>query len=155
MKKRLTHLFLVFLLIAPAFVHAAAIDENIIKQMITEIDKAIAAKDATGIAKSISPNVQIVLNVSTQGKKQVMSMTKDQYLKVLQDGWSMSQNYKYSRANMKIKLENPNRAVVTADVFESMTVNGQKISGSSKEEVYIELINDTPLITKIVGHTTM
>lgn len=155
MKKTIANLFFAFLLIVPAFVHAAAIDENMIKQMIAKIDNAITAKNATEVAKSISPNAQIVLNISIKGNKQVINMTKDQYFKVLQEGWSMYQNYKYSRSNMKIKLENSNRALVTADVFESMIVNGQKISGSSKEEVYIELIDGTPLITKVVGYTTM
>lgn len=55
---------------------------------------------------------------------------------------------------MVIKIRE-NKAFVSALVQESMTVQGQIISGFSREVVTIELVNGTPLITEVVGYTGM
>jgi hypothetical protein len=84
-----------------------------------------------------------------------MHLSKQQYLQSLEDGWKQSEDYKYSIENMKISVENANKALVTADVKESMTMQGQHIEATTQEETTVELIGDSPLITKIVGYSTM
>jgi hypothetical protein len=73
---------------------------------------------------------------------------------MLKQGWAQYKKYKYSRSNVRIEIRD-NKAIVTADVRESMTIQGQNISGESKEEVTIELVDGIPLITEVTGYTTM
>ena len=70
---------------------------------------------------------------------------------MLQKGWYMYTNYKYSKINIVIN----NKALVSADVQESIIVQGQKLSCASKEEAIIEMVNGVPLITKIIGYTSI
>ncbi|MDH5764886.1 MAG: hypothetical protein OEZ38_02630 [Gammaproteobacteria bacterium] len=69
---------------------------------------------------------------------------------MLNQDWTEYQNYKYNKSNMKITLNN-NKTLVTANVKESMTIQRQNISGSSREEVTI----NKPVITAITSYTNM
>ena len=48
-----------------------------------------------------------------------------------------------------------NKAVVKADVTESMAVEGQVIRATTKEESVVELVNGKPLFTDLVAYTSM
>ncbi|MDD5359701.1 MAG: hypothetical protein PHI02_05490 [Sulfurovaceae bacterium] len=125
-----------------------------INVFLGNIDKAIVAKNTSLISDTLSEHVIIVVNVKMQGQNRVLKLTKTEYVSMLEQGWSACKNYKYARTNVSIKIKS-NRAFVTSDVKESMTVQGKKISGISKEETTIELVDGQPLVTKIVGYTSM
>jgi hypothetical protein len=55
---------------------------------------------------------------------------------------------------MTTEIKN-NKALVSAVVQESMIFQGQNMSGSTKEEVTIELVDGNPLVTKVIGHTRL
>jgi hypothetical protein len=133
---------------------AADLTRASVDALIAKVDTSANKLDAEGIAKTMSDNVEIVMNISAQGQNQVVKPSKQEYIDLLKQGWAATQNYKYTRTNMKVAL-NGNKAVVTADIKESMTIQGQTIAGTTKEETTIELVNNAPLITKIVGHTSM
>lgn len=158
MEKIMKNIFKALLLITGIFsfgvTFAAELTEEKVNKLIAKVDNAAVSLDAIELAKLLSDNVSITMNISMQGKMQVMKPTKQQYLSMLQQGWSMYKNYKYSKSNVKIKIEG-NKALVTADVKESMTVQGQSISGESKEEITIELVSGKALITNVVGYTKM
>ena len=128
--------------------------EKSVRGLISQIDKAIASMNADQVGDALSDNVSITLNISTGGQKSVLRPSKHEYLTLVKEGWSQSTNYKYNSTNQKISLTG-NKALITADIYESMTVQGQTISVTSKEEVTVELINGNPRITKIVGFTRM
>ena len=155
MKKVANRLLIVFFLLAPSGVLAEALTEAMITGMIDKIDKAVSVQDAGVIASLMSTHVEIVMIVNAGGNTQVMRANKAQYLEMLQQGWAASTNYEYARTNMNIKIKSPNKAIVTTDVSESMTVNGQNMSGHTKEKATVELIDGKPLITRIVANVRM
>ena len=55
---------------------------------------------------------------------------------------------------MTTEIKN-NKALVSAVVQESMIYQGQNMSGSTKEEVTIELVDGKPLVTKVIRHTRL
>ena len=146
--------FLAFSLFASAISFASDLTEESVKSLLSKIDNAVANLNAAEVSKALSDNVIITINITMQGQSQVMRPSKQEYIAMLEEGWSMYENYKYSKSNVKIKIQG-SKAFVSADVRESMTVQGKNIAGESKEEITIELINGKPLITNMVGYTSM
>ncbi len=146
--------FLAFSLFASAISFASDLTEESVKSLLSKIDNAVANLNAAEVSKALSDNVIITINITMQGQTQVMRPSKQEYIAMLEEGWSMYENYKYRKSNVKIKIQG-SKAFVSADVRESMTVQGQNIAGESKEEITIELINGKPLITDMVGYTSM
>lgn len=133
---------------------ASELTEDAVKNIILKVDSAVSTLNAQKVADTMSSNVEITMYMSIQGKNQVIRPSKKEYLAMLQQGWDMYKNYKYNRSSLEIHIKN-NKALVTAHVNESMTVQGQQISAESKEEVTIELVGGNPLITKVTGYTSM
>ncbi len=150
----ITVLMIIFSFAVHSMVNAGELTESSVKALMEKVESAALTKDTSKISDVMSDNILIILNVNMQGENHVMKLAKKEYLSRLQQGWDMCKNYKYKQSNMVIKIEG-NRAIVTADSSESMTVQGKEVSGESKEETTIELVNGKPLITKIVGYTTM
>ena len=134
--------------------YAADITEENVNALMSKIDNAIVSLNVDEVSKTLSDSVTITMNISMQGKTQVLRPSKKEYMAMLQQGWSMYTNYKYNRSNVKINIQG-NKALVSADVKESMTVQGQNITGKSKEEITLEVINGKTLITSVVGYTSM
>ncbi|MGH7480300.1 MAG: hypothetical protein ACREJ8_12050, partial [Candidatus Methylomirabilales bacterium] len=64
-------------------------------------------------------------------------------------------DYEYKKTNVKITLSGPARAVVTATVSETVTVQGQTIRSTSTETAVIELVGGKPMITSVVANVQM
>lgn len=153
--KRISSLILVILCsFLPISVTAADLTEAQVNHVIENVDNAINALDADRLANAFSSNVKISMTLHIQGQKQVLQFSKPEYIEMLKQGWQHHTNYQYKRSNLKIQIQG-NKAAVSADITESMDINGQKLSGKSKEEVSIELIDGKPLITHVVGVVNM
>ncbi len=157
MKNTVTVCFLVFSFFTTVISCSSSYDdltEEIVKTALYKIDNAVENMDADGVSDALSDDVIIVLNIKTQGQNEVIRPSKQEYIAMLKDGWSMSKNYKYTRSNLKIDIQG-DKAIITADTRESMTVQGQHITSKVSEKVTMELINGKPLITNVVGHISM
>ena len=134
--------------------YATELTEKTVRQVISKVDHAVNELSARAVAEQLSGSVSITINISIQGQKQVMTPSKQEYVSMLEQGWAQYTNYKCSRSNVVTKIKH-DKAYVSADIQESMTIHGQYLSGASKEEVIIELVNGKPLITEMVGYTSM
>ena len=150
----ITVLMVIFSFAVHSMVNAGELTESSVKALIEKVDSAILTEDTSIISDAMSDNVLIIMNVNMQGENHVMKPAKKEYLSTLQQGLDKCKNLKHKRSNMVIKIEG-NRAIVTADISESMTMQGKEVSGESKSETTIELVNGKPLITKVVAYTTM
>ena len=134
--------------------NAAELTEETAKQVISRVDNAVNELNSKAVGDALSDNVSITININMKGQKQVMKPSKQEYISMLEQGWAQYTNYKYNRSNAVVKIIG-NKAFVTGDVSESMTVHGQNISGTSKEETTIELVNGQLLITEVIGYISM
>jgi hypothetical protein len=150
----ITVLMVIFSFAVHSMVNAGELTESSVKALMEKVDSVALTKDTSKLSDAMSDNVLIIMNVNMQGENHVRKLAKKEYLSMVQQGLDMYKDYKYKKSNMVIKIEG-NRAIVTADISESMTVQGKEISGETKEETTIELVNGKLLITKIVGYTTM
>lgn len=150
------YLFLFALLFTSFALQAGQLNQAAVSSMLTQLDKSIQAKDANAVANLMSENIQITINVTSQGKTQIISVGKNEYIGMLSQGWTMAEEYSYKRENVNIKIiDQGKKAHVTADVIETVTIQGQKHSGKSKEDVLVEMIDGKPMITRITGETSM
>ena len=147
-------IFIIISFVAATASYGADLTEDTVKQVISRIDKAVNDQNASALAKELSADASIKFNVSVKGRKQAVTASKRRYISMLEQSWAQYSNYKYSRSNMTIDIED-NKALVSAVVQESMMFLGQKVSGSTKEEVTIELVDGRPLVTKVIGHTRL
>ena len=142
------------LAVCSSAVFAQNLTEKAVRDLMAKVDQAAVRKDAETVSKTLSDSVEIIMMISHGGQTQRMAMRKDQYMAALRQGWAVSSNYTYRRANEKIVLNGP-KAYVSSEVFESMVINGQSLSTSSKESATIELINGTPLVTKVFATASL
>lgn len=155
MKKIAIGIFVLLSLVAvTTSSYASELTKETVKQVISRVDNAVNDLNAKAVGEEMSSDVSITMNISIQGQTQIMKPSKQEYIAMLEQGWALYTNYKYNRSNMVIKIKS-DKAYITADVQESMTIQGQNISGTSKEETIIELVNGKPLVTAVTAHTSM
>ena len=144
--------FLFYLFTLTCIVDAKSITEQDVHELIQSVDTAIEARDAEAIGAVLGDDVDITLNINIEGQKQVLKPGKQEYLQMLRDNWKLGTNYTYLRSNIKIRLLD-SKALVAADIFESISMQGHKISSDSKEEILVEWIQGKARITQMTGYS--
>lgn len=146
-------LLLIGLLLSTVSISAELTKESV-ANLLNTVDQAANDHNAGAIAGVMADDVKIVMNVEFQGQTQVAKPSKNEYLSLLEQGWAQVSNYNYSKSDVNIEVEG-SKAFVSATVHESMTIQGQDIAASSKEEAIVELVGGKLLITEIVGYVSM
>jgi hypothetical protein len=154
MKSITSVMVIALLLIAPAQVTGQQADEAAVQAFVLRLDQAIAAKNATEVGKLISENAEFSGTVTAGGRTRTLKVNKTQYVAGLREMWMQASNYMYRRTNQEIAISG-SKATVTADVFESMIVQGQYVQAKSKEFWTLEKINGAFLVTGMVAKGTM
>jgi len=154
MRYVLNGIFLFLTLVFATASYGAELTEESVRQIMSRLDRAVNDRNAKAVANELSNNVSITLNFSMRGQKQVLKPSKQRYISMLEQGWAKYSNYKYSRSNMTIAIKG-DKALVSAVVHESMTVQGRNVSGSAKEEVIVELVDGKPVVTGVSGQVSL
>ncbi len=136
------------LFLVPCVSFAQQLDEQTVLKLFSEIDHAISQRDASGFARFLSDKLTVIANVRA-------SVNKSSYIESLRQGWAVATGYEYKRTNVKITLSGPAKAIVTATVSETVTIQGQTIRGTSTETAVIELVEGKPMITSVVANVQM
>ncbi len=127
-----------------------------IHAMLTAMDKAIENKDANTISQYLDDNIHIIMKVTMGDNEQVFKFDKKQYIKTLEDGWAVTEEYTYTRDKVAIEyIGNANKAVVTASVYELSVVAGRPMAALSHEKALIEFRNGDPIIVTLTANTNV
>lgn len=110
----------------------SGISEKDVNDFMAKADSAIAAKNADEFAGLMSNSVLVNMSVSQNGSAQNTSLGKAAYIELMKQSWSVAQDYRYERTNVKISIQG-NKATVSDDMHESMVVQGKRVSADSKE----------------------
>ncbi len=145
---------LLFCLFIATASSASEMTEQMVTRLLSQVDSAVNGFDARSIAVHISDDATFTMNINAQGRTQILSASKDQYISMLQQGWSQLSEYSYNRKNVSISIVD-NKATVTADVHESMIMQGQNVSALTQEQVLIEIVDGAAMITRVVGHVSL
>lgn len=133
---------------------SAKLTKTDVEKLIETLDQAVNDLDVSAVGSILSDNVEVVMDISSQGNTQTMKINKQQYLAMLEKGWSAFDDYSYKRTNLKIDIQDT-KALLTFNVEEKMTVQGQKIEGTSKGEATVKMIGGKPLFTKMLANVSM
>ena len=133
---------------------AGELNKSSVEDMIERLDEAADKQDIVFIARHIHPNASITMNVTISGKRQIMRATKQQYIQLLTQGLQSATSYEHEISNLDITLKD-GKAFASMKVKETLEINGQTQTGTSQENLTIELIGDKLLITGIVAFTSL
>lgn len=158
MKSRAVLAFLLVIAIMPSLLSANIFTEQLteesVKVLLSKADLAVSNLEADAVANVLSDNVILIMNIKINNKMQVMAPTKQEFIVMLKLGWLSVSNIKHSKTNEVIR-SNGNKVIVTADVNETMIVNGEENYVDAKVQATIEIVNGSTLITKLVAYTTL
>lgn len=143
-----------FSLLFSIYATAGDLTESQVKQMLERIEVAVQNLDAAAIGRQLADDVFIEVTVNAQGQSQVIQLEKQQYLQLLQTGWASYEDYDYSQTINSIEVKG-NKAYISSNSVETITMQGKTIEAGSKEASVIELINGVPLVTEIKAVTEM
>ena len=102
------------------------ITEPEVLDLMNKIEAAAKNKDVDAVVANISEKAQIKLTMTASGQTQTFTLNRDQYRDFSKKALAAASNYTYSRQNTQVQISPDGKtAVVTDEVTESATVNGQ------------------------------
>lgn len=133
-----------------------AITESEIIGMLNAIDRASRKANVRGIIAPLAQDVKIKMTISTPraADEGVLVMNKDQYAQNLRVALRKRVSYQYERNNTRIKIYDDHKtAMVTSDVYETLTTRQGTFRAVSSEVAILKLRNGKTLITSIEART--
>jgi ketosteroid isomerase-like protein len=119
-----------------------------VRAFISTMDDATERRDMDTVFRHIAELCVISATMTIQGQVRTMRMNKTQY-RQLMTRTSPDDSYESERSNEKISIEG-DQAFVTADVVETMVVDGKQVTVRTRERVTVENIDGTLMLTQIV-----
>ena len=148
MKPRLhTSLFCCLLLVFSGSSFAQSQDvvtESDVLALMNSVDKAARKKNLAGMIAPLASDVKIKLAVSApgSGKEQVVNLTKEQFTDVTRRTLRLRFTYTLDRKNTRVKVYDDNKtAMVTSDLYETVTTARGKLRAVSSETAVVTLRN--------------
>jgi hypothetical protein len=138
-------------LTCPAPLLAQEFSERGLKTFTAKIDAAAARCDIDTIVDHIAELAVISGTVYQQGQMRMFRMNKTQYRQMLTTTCGAASSYRYERTNEKISVDG-DQATITADVAETMVVDGKEVSTRVRERATVESIDGKLMLTQLVAH---
>ena len=155
MKLRLlsSMLFCCLLFVGNAFGQSQeVITESNVMAVINSLDKAARKGNVAGMVAPLASDVKIKMTVSTPGsaKEQVLNLNKEQYAYHTRRGVRLRRAYTGERKNTRIKIYDDNKtAMVTSDIYETLTVAQGTLRAVSSETSILTLRNGKLLVISV------
>ena len=153
MKKRLTGSVISLLL---AFTSHAAdrITAEQIQQVIDTTDAAAMNRDTAGIGAYLGNAFEKVLEFPHDKWMAKVRINKQDYLALIDAGWTTIEEYDYERANTEIHVMPDGLSGLSySTVTEHVVQDGKQMTSKFREYATYELEGGRPVITKVSGHT--
>jgi hypothetical protein len=118
------------------------ITESDVMALMNSVDKATRKKNLAGMIAPLASDVKIKLAVSAPGsdKEQVVNLNKEQFTNVTRRTLRQRFTYTMDRKNTRVKLYDDNKtAMVTSDLYETVTVAQGKLRAVSSETAIVTL----------------
>jgi ketosteroid isomerase-like protein len=141
-------LILASALVSTVPVLAQELTVSAVKAFISEMDDAAERRDMDTVFRHISELCVISATMTFQGQVRTMRMNKTQY-RQLMTRTPPDDSYKSERTNDKISIEG-DQAIATADLIETMIVDGKQVTKRTRERATIENIDGTLILTQLV-----
>jgi hypothetical protein len=147
-------LLLACALLGSAPLAAEELTERDLKAFIAKLDDAIARRDVDTIIGRIAEHAVISATVTVFGQTKVLRMNKTEYRQMLTATWGGASSYEYRRSNEKITIAG-DQATITADIAESMVLDGQKLDTKARERATVESFDGTLMLTQLLANQVL
>jgi hypothetical protein len=151
-------LFCCLLLLLPGFSGNSlaqsqdAITESDVMAFIGSMDKASRKGNVAAIVAPLASDVRIRVSISTpkSDKEQVLNLNKEQYAFHTRRGLRLRRAYTLERKNTRLKMYDDNKtAMVTSDLYETLTIAQGKLRTVSSETLIVTLRNGKLVVTSL------
>jgi hypothetical protein len=155
MNRRVTGIVLSILLSQPLQA-AGRITSEQIQQVIDATDAAAMNRDTAGIGNYLSNSFEKTIEFPYKKWMAKVRLNKDDYLGLIDKGWSNTAEYDYQRSNTEIHIMADGMSGLShSTVTENIIVDGEKMTSKFREYATYELENGRPVITRVSGHTLL
>ena len=155
MNRRVTGIVLSILLSQPLQA-AGRITSEQIQQVIDATDAAAMNRDTAGIGNYLSNSFEKTIEFPYKKWMAKVRLNKDNYLGLIDKGWSNTAEYDYQRSNTEIHIMPDGMSGLShSTVTENIIVDGEKMTSKFREYATYELENGRPVITRVSGHTLL
>jgi hypothetical protein len=124
-----------------------------VKELMARLDAALVSGDFELIERHLAAHAVISGTTTAGGQTQTFRMNKTQYMTMLTTLMSAATDYSYERTNEKISIEG-DQATVTANIADSMVIQGRKIASTGTERSTVEYIDGALMVTRVVLSST-
>jgi hypothetical protein len=134
----------------------AVISESAVHATLNAIDRAARKGNVPGIIAPLARDIKIRMTVSAQGstKEHVLNLNKDQYAFHTRNAMRRRLAYYLERKNTRVKIyDDLQTAMVTSDVYETLTIRQGTLRAVSSEVAILNLRNGKIVITSIEART--
>ena len=125
-----------------------------LKAFTAKMDAAAASCDIDTIVNHVAELAAISVTHNRDGGMQILRMNKTKYRAYLTVMCAAMSNYQYARTNEKITIDG-DQAVITADVSESMVIQGQEFKATVREKATIESIDGKLMLVQLLANQVM
>jgi ketosteroid isomerase-like protein len=133
---------------------AQQLSVSALKAFMAKIDAATNACDVDTVIDHIS-ELAILSGVGyQQGQMVRFRMNKSQYRELATRVCATTREYTNVRTNEKITIEG-DQAIITADVAETMVLNGQTITTNVRERATVESIDGKLMLVQLVSNEVL
>lgn len=132
------------------------ITEANVMAILTSMDKAAKKGNVAGMIAPLASDVKIKIAVSAvnSDKEEVVNLTKEEYATNTRQLMRRRFKYTVERKNVRVKIYNDNKtAMVTNDVYETMTIAQVTVRAVSSETSIFNIRNGKILITSSESRT--
>ena len=129
-----------------------AITESNVLAVINSVDKASRRGNVAGMVAPLASDVKMKLSVLTpkSDKEQVLTLNKEQYTYHTRRGLRLRRAYTLDRKNVRVKLYDDNKtAMVTSDLYETLTIAQGTLRAVSSETVILTLRNGKLVVISV------
>jgi len=85
-----------------------------------------------------------------------VTVRKDQYLELIDEGWESSGAYYYQRDDTEIHIKPDGLSGLSySTITEHLVQDGEEMTSKFREYATYELENGRPVITRVSGHTLL
>ena len=155
MNRRVTGIVLSILLSQPLQATGRITSEQI-QQVIDATDAAAMNRDTAGIGNYLSNSFEKTIEFPYKKWMAKVRLNKDDYLGLIDEGWSNTAEYDYQRSNTEIHIMPDGMSGLShSTVTENIIVDGEKMTSKFREYATYELENGRPVITRVSGHTLL
>lgn len=129
---------------------AATMSEDLVQNYATAMKSAANNNDINQVARLVSDDV--LISLSRKGKS--TSLDKNAYLKLLQDSWNQTSNYRYDISIDNI-VTTGSQAKANVKTVESWVRDGKKVSFVTTSRVTLTLSTGNAVLLRAVSQVTI